>query len=348
LKKLKSATSFILSFFILFSGVFLVNPEKQKALANRDNPIPLVIHMSDYDFYPACVCISSLCEHANPDTFYKLYILTAPEFAKPSQDKFKLLENKYKNISMEFINMGNKCEEWIMPTERWGKEAYYRLLIPDLIKEDKCIYFDTDTLVMDDLTELYNENLNNNIIGGVPDCAQVLGNPLKFAFGCWDFKKYVQSGVILWDLKKCREINISEQFKEYFRQANLVGGVLDQAAINAVPFGRIANLKLKYNCILYFGYYKAKDDYDTWRFKEIFSREELQEAVNKPVIIHFSCIDKPYKDCVSKSAEAGNVPLIKEWWQHAKRNIFWIEIKENILNKLPAKEKMVIWSALTS
>jgi len=349
LKKLKSATSFILSFFILFSGIFLANPEKQKALANRDNPIPLVIHMSDYDFYPACVCISSLCEHAKPDTFYKLYILTAPEFAKPSQDKFKLLENKYKNISMEFINMGNKCEEWVIPGERWGKEAYYRLLIPDLIKEDKCIYFDTDTLVMDDLTELYNENLGNNLIGGMADQFRFHGmnTPKNFRFGLTDTKNYIQSGVLLWNNKACREQNFVQRMYDYFRYANSEGGVLDQAAINAVPFGKIVTLKMKYNIIVALDYLKC--DYDSYCLKSIYTREEFGEAKVHPVIFHFSN-EKPWRSSIKEFClnHPWNEGFVKLWWRQAKRNIFWDEIRTKYLPEIPTEYKMKIWSALAS
>lgn len=52
-----------------------------------------------------------------------------------------------------------------------SKAAYFRLLIPELIREyDKCIYLDCDIIVHGDLKELYEIELGNNYLAGVKDC----------------------------------------------------------------------------------------------------------------------------------------------------------------------------------
>jgi lipopolysaccharide biosynthesis glycosyltransferase len=55
------------------------------------------------------------------------------------------------------------------------KELHYRLLLQNLlINETKALYFDCDTLIYKDLTDLYNSNISDKYYVG-----QYEGKPLK-------------------------------------------------------------------------------------------------------------------------------------------------------------------------
>ena len=69
-------------------------------------------------------------------------------------------------------------------------------------------------MITTDLAELYNIDLENNIAGLVLNTGEI-----PYSKKLYDFKNgYYNSGVILLDLKKCREEKSSYAFENYFTQ----------------------------------------------------------------------------------------------------------------------------------
>ena len=119
------------------------------------------------------------------------------------------------------VNPNNQITEW----------ASFRLYIPDLLKHvDKCIYLDSDLIVLDDIKKLYDFNVE--YIAGVIDPMwkmQADKNNLKHA--------YINSGVMVLNLKNLRKINYWERIKEAQKKAiNL--SLVDQDTIN-IAFGDV-------------------------------------------------------------------------------------------------------------
>ena len=108
--------------------------------------------------------------------------------------------------------------------------AFARILIPELIKEDKVLYLDCDIVVNANLDELFNIDLENKWVCGVRDY-QV---PAEF-----------NSGVLLINNKKWRESNIVSRLLEKAKDTNLRNG--DQTVINEVFKDKIEELDLSYN-----------------------------------------------------------------------------------------------------
>ena len=52
--------------------------------------------------------------------------------------------------------------------------AYARIFVPEIVDEDRALYFDVDAIVLEDLRELYNQDMKNCAIAGVMDT-----NPIK-------------------------------------------------------------------------------------------------------------------------------------------------------------------------
>lgn len=65
-----------------------------------------------------------------------------------------------KNLFKEFPDIG-----------RISKEAYYRLLVTELLPKniERALYLDTDILIRGNLKDLYNINLDGNLIAAVID-----------------------------------------------------------------------------------------------------------------------------------------------------------------------------------
>jgi lipopolysaccharide biosynthesis glycosyltransferase len=92
---------------------------------------------------------------------------------------------------------------------------YYRLLMPYLLPKSvtKAIYLDVDLIILSDISELWNLDFQDNIVWATQDFLGYCGNaiPNCFELGINPNAKYFNSGVLLVDLEKWREQNISKK-----------------------------------------------------------------------------------------------------------------------------------------
>lgn len=126
--------------------------------------------------------------------------------------------------------------------------AYFRLLIPDLIEDEKCLYLDCDTFCQVDLATLFHWDLG---ICPVGMCAEspINGNAdVRVAkdLGTLATGHYYNSGVMLFANSVWRAEKITAQCMEYVSVQQ--PDFWDQSAINFVLHGRIAGLTSNYNC----------------------------------------------------------------------------------------------------
>ena len=100
---------------------------------------------------------------------------------------------------------------------RISKEAYYRLLVTELLPQNvnRALYLDTDILIRGNLQDLYNMNLDGNLIATVIDKMCDNENEVHLErIRLYRPYHYVNSGVLLFDLSGLREnINVNDIFK---------------------------------------------------------------------------------------------------------------------------------------
>jgi lipopolysaccharide biosynthesis glycosyltransferase len=128
---------------------------------------------------------------------------------------------------------------------RFSKYTLYRLLIPHLVNEDKILYLDADTLVTDDILEMYHAELSDNLLAGVIDIGS---NPYKPAIKFAQEDDYFNAGVTLMNLREIRRLNIHEQWTN---EANTKLYTLhDQDIMNITCKHKYVSLPLIYNVSL--------------------------------------------------------------------------------------------------
>jgi lipopolysaccharide biosynthesis glycosyltransferase len=150
-----------------------------------------------------------------------------------------------------------------LPTTKFFSPAIYaRLLIHELLPStERVIYLDADTLVVSSLDPLWRTDMHGAIIAGVQDEA---GDDEEFE------TPYVNSGVLVLDLQRWRERQVSKLVIEYIRSHHLT--LPDQSAINAVCANQIVLLD------------------DSWNYR-VSGRQRLMQC---PRIIHFTGMLKPW------------------------------------------------------
>lgn len=179
--------------------------------------------------------------------------------------------------------------------------AYGRLLIPDIINEDKVLYLDCDTIINGNINQLFDIDLNNHIIGAVRDCVIDGFN----------------SGVMLINnrlLKKHPEIGkslVNAGMDSQNPQA-------DQSALNTVFGKNYLSLDDKYN-------YMVGSESDLFYQPEIAGDYFIRLAnCTDPLIIHYTSANKPW--LLTSSGRMRDL-----WWQYS--NLEWNDLITN--EKLP-------------
>lgn len=231
--------------------------------------------------------------------------VTNDVYAKHTAVMFNsILENNKSNNSIHFYIVGNLSEENqlriknslenypaeviffpVSETQFKGfklysyfkKEAYYRLLLPELLDTnlEKVIYLDSDIIVKHDIIGLWNVNIDDYFLAAVQDagrCAskarrRVLSIPLKAG--------YFNSGVLVLNLKKWREDNTADQVIQFAKQNPRKLKYIDQDAMNATLYSKWLKLHPKWN-------------YLTARIRK-------RKIIKDPSIIHFAGPKKPWK-----------------------------------------------------
>ncbi|MBP3274078.1 MAG: glycosyltransferase family 8 protein, partial [Butyrivibrio sp.] len=252
-----------------------------------------IAYASDDNFVDVMlVSIMSFNDHNSNATIYIL------DCGIEEHDKQKILELCSDKNTVLFVDAKEmlKLLPYDLNLDRGSVAAYARLFIGSMLPDtvSKVLYLDCDTLVLGALDELFNTEMDQYVIGGVRDAFSVLN---KKVFGIQRGKLLINSGVLLIDLQKWR-LEKKEELINQLICSNKKIYQGDQGVINMVFHGNVYELPLKYDVMTYlfdFSYeemmlYRKPDNY--------FTKKEVRQAVDSPVIVHFSssfCSYRPWE-----------------------------------------------------
>ena len=280
--------------------------------------IPISMCLNDEYIYPTIVAITSILENANLYTKYDFHILHTSNFLIENKNKLKNFEKKYPNkCSINLINMTNfKFKNANLSRHINTIAAYYRIVLSELFPNiNKMIYLDGDTLILDDLKDMYDINMDNYYYKGFLDISidQFLPNN----------DNYICSGVLLINLGNLRKDDIINKMYNYMIKNNKNLYFHDQTIINGVCSEKIGLLPPYYGIInvenLNILYNKTNKVYRNKKIR--YTNNELREAYLYPKILH--CGKKPWR-------KNKNIYGKKLWLKYAKKSDYYKEIKKNI------------------
>ena len=124
--------------------------------------------------------------------------------------------------------------------------AYARLFVAELLpmSVQRVLYLDCDMIICDDLYELWNTDLNRNMLGAVQD---FVSENTKTCVGLDANDVYLNSGMLLIDLSQWRDNQIGKECLDYL---NIKHGTVchhDQGVLNGVFRSQWAIMPLRYN-----------------------------------------------------------------------------------------------------
>ncbi len=266
---------------------------------NKEIPVFFAV---DNGYIPfLSVALRSLIDNTSKENIYAIKILYTNV---TEENKIKIKKYETENISIEFVDLNKQLEEIkekLYTRNYFSNTTYYRLFIPELYPEyDKAVYIDSDTVCLSDIAELYNTDMGDNLIAGIPDgviqAIDIFKDYVERVVGVADYNNYFNAGVIVMNLKELRDYKFEEKFI-YMLEKIKFEVAQDQDYLNRLCKGRVKIL-----------------DY-SWNRMPVMGKTE--EKIN---LIHYNLGAKPwYFD---------NVVYQEYFWEYAKKTEFYNEIKE--------------------
>lgn len=245
----------------------------------KKNIIPVFFSFNRNYCIPGAVTIHSMLKYADKNYFYRLYILHT-ELKNKDEQKLQKIVQLFNNASLEFMNI-SECDldaAWENVTPyHYSRETMSRLFADMLFPQyNKIIYSDVDVVFLGDVSQAWFE----------PEKEPYYLAGVKHITGKSDI---TNAGFLVMNLKKIREDRMGQQWREVMKTNRQ--GWCDQDIINASCDPTL--LPLRFNiCQIYYG---TKTVLRT----DIYSREEVSDAMKKPVMIHYITGEKPWNTVFS-------------------------------------------------
>lgn len=302
--------------------VFIDNTDPQEAIQPIfDDATVVALSIDDYYVPYAAVMLQSICDHISPNETYDIIIMNR-DVSTVSRAALKAIFKDFQNVSVRFFNVSRfeKSFENLFLRGHFALETYFRLLLPNIMKDyQKVLYMDSDLVVEADVAELYRENVDGYLLAACHD-ADTAGlyngfEPQKKEYMDHVLKikepyQYFQAGVILFNLEEFRKRYTVEEMLKF--AASYQWELLDQDVLNYLAQGCYKAVDMKWNVMT---------DWNRIRISKIVARapkylqDEYKKAHDNPNVIHYAGPDKPWNQPYSDYAEV--------FWKYARKTIYY-------------------------
>lgn len=248
--------------------------------------MPVVFATDENYLFYTVVAITSMAENAAKDTFYQIYVLVS-EGLRNGHRLLTDLQEKYANIRISLLPVdGSEFQEVTINNKHITKATFYRLLLSELLQEEKCLYLDSDIIVNTDLQELYAADIEGYYIAGVRDLwidliTEEAREIRRKRTDIPSMEQYVNAGVLLLNLGLIRADHMTEKFRSHMKRDYLFE---DQDILNVCCYDRIKHLPAKWNLFTAF-----MGKMEELREKDV-DANTLQYMEEKKGILHYATL----------------------------------------------------------
>ena len=170
-------------------------------------------------------------------------------------------------------------------TRNFPSMVWLRVLLPTLLPDaDRVLYLDADLIVTADLAPLWDTALGDRLFGAVTNPCYP-GLPPPVALGLRRPEHYLNSGVLLLNLRRMREQNCVDELR-HFAIAHPGNPCPEQDALSALYHDRCLLLHPRWNV--------QAICYERPAGRLPFPPGQADEALAQPAIVHFSGTAKPW------------------------------------------------------
>lgn len=248
---------------------------------------------SSSDYYAQCMGVSiySLLVNNQEIPEIRIYVLETG-ISEGNKRKINMIGKQF-NRKVMFIEAQRQFDDYVKKFKfkylRGSYNTYARVMLNAWFGDlDKVLLIDSDTLVVDSIKDLWDTDIENYLIGAVPEAA------VYSAYNTYEDDKivsnsnpYFNMGIVLCNLKYWREQRLDDLIEEKMNGYKTAFMIADQSILNYAVNDRIKRLHLKYNFYTAMHSVKYSTIKKVFSSLNIFSETEFFEARNNPVIIHF-------------------------------------------------------------
>jgi len=264
----------------------------------KKKTIPIFFAVDDNYVSLLRITLTSLKQHASRDYKYHIYVLHTglSEDSKKEIKKFKekWFRVSFNNVSLQIASLGNKLNV----RDYYTLTTYYRLILPDTyLGIKKGLYLDSDIVVLDDISKLYNTHLGKNYVGAVKDgSVQLFEEFITYVEGALKIphENYFNAGILLMNFKKMREDHFTRQITNLIKRVSFKVAQ-DQDLLNVVCKDKVQYISPAWNTM------------------------PLGEKNPMPSLIHYNLTLKPWKN--------NNIMYEEVFWDYANQ----AGVKEQLL-----------------
>lgn len=248
--------------------------------------IPIFFAVDDVYIPFLAVALQSLIDNASDKNYYSIKILYT-NISEENQAKI----NKYQreNVDIEFVDLNyyiNKVKDKLYTRDYYSATTYFRLFIPDLYPQyDKVLYLDSDIVVLSDIADLYNIDMEDNLVAAAPDdviqTIKVFQEYAELVVGVTDYKRYFNAGILLMNLDELRKFKFQDKFL-YLLSKVKFSVAQDQDYLNRLCKGRVKLIENTWDRMPIGGDTVKREDlhlihynlaFKPWHFEDILYKE---------------------------------------------------------------------------
>ena len=272
-------------------------------MMNREIPIFFTIDDSYAPFL--AVALNSAIKNSDPQRNYKAVVLYQ-DLGADNISRLQSLQTENFKIELMPIRANMEALDDRMSNrlrcDYFTLTIYFRLFIPSMFPQyDKGIYIDSDVVLTDDIAKLFDIDIGENYIGACNDLSIADIPPLvaytEKAVGV-NAKEYINSGVLLMNLKKMRDDDLEGHFLALLNKYHFDSIAPDQDYLNAMCNGKI---------------YYLDEKWDTMP-------NDAKPMLTETSLIHYNLFSKPW--CYD------GIQYEEQFWNYAQDCGFIDEIRE--------------------
>ena len=272
-------------------------------MMNREIPIFFTIDDSYAPFL--AVALNSAIKNSDPQRNYKAIVLYQ-DLGADNISRLQSLQTENFKIELMPIRANMEALDDRMSNrlrcDYFTLTIYFRLFIPSMFPQyDKGIYIDSDIVLTDDIAKLFDIDIGENYIGACNDLSIADIPPLvaytEKAVGV-NAKEYINSGVLLMNLKKMRDDDLEGHFLSLLNNYHFDSIAPDQDYLNAMCNGKI---------------YYLEEKWDTMP-------NDAKPMLTETSLIHYNLFSKPW--CYD------GIQYEEQFWNYAQDCGFIDEIRE--------------------
>lgn len=265
-----------------------------------DKIIPIFYACDDAFIKYTIVSLTSMIENASKKFKYRVHILCTDVCPKMKEKTLRLANENFE-IRFEDVSAHlHVIQERLPIRDYYSKTTYYRLFIATMFPEyDKAIYIDSDTIVLGDISELYDHDIGDNYVGAANEQVMIqndtFGTYVETVVGISRYQ-FFNAGILLINCDKFREDKVLDQFIGLLKAYTFVV-TQDEDYLNVICKNKVYWLDQAWNTEVF-----GTIDYSEKKFK----------------IIHYIMTSKPwhYKDCRYSN----------HFWKYAEKTEVYDEI----------------------